>query len=73
MPSIFNNLSTFSSEHNWEGLRIQLNNQRTCTSNNHNLIGGGQFFNMVLHIFIVDLLMQHMFFCVNLISRSWRT
>ena len=42
---------TLSNEHTWEDLHIQLRNQQTCTSDNHN-------FAIFANAFIVDLLMQ---------------
>ena len=48
---------------NWENLRIQLRNQQTCTSGNHNRFRGGPM-----------LLMLHIRFArVSMISRIWRT
>ena len=40
------NYSTLNNEHDSEDLRIQLRNQQTCTSNNHNWIRGGSIVNM---------------------------
>ena len=45
--SDFINYSTPNSEHNWEDLCIQLRNQQTSTSENHNLIKGGPIFNPI--------------------------
>jgi hypothetical protein len=42
-----NNYSTFDNLHDREDLCIQLRNQQTCTSNNHDLITGGPIWNMV--------------------------
>ena len=41
--SNINNYHILNSEHNWEDLDIQLRNQETCTSNNHNQIMEAQF------------------------------
>ena len=39
---------TLNSElHNWEEVYIQLSNQQTCTSNNHEKINGGPIFNSI--------------------------
>ena len=47
---------------------------QTCISDNHKQIKEGPIFNPVFwRCFIVDLLMQHEFCCVNFIGRSRRT
>ena len=42
-----NNYSTLNINHDWEGLFIQLRNQQTCTSINHNSVKGGLIFTLV--------------------------
>ena len=70
-PSSINNYSTLNSEHNCKDLYIQLKkNQQTCKSDNQ---GRSDFQYGVCKCFIIDLLMQHEFVCVNEIGRSWRT
>ena len=67
-------LDTLNSEHNWEDLCIQSRNQRlTCTYDNHIQIRGGPIFRGIWWYFIVDLLVQHKFCCINLSGRSSRT
>jgi hypothetical protein len=44
MPSNRNKYSTLNNEHKWEDLCIQVRNQQTYTSNNHNKIKGGPIF-----------------------------
>jgi hypothetical protein len=60
----------FNSHHNWEEFCIQSRNRQTWTSANQNQITGG--LNLYWCCFIIELLMQHEFHCVNLIGRSWR-
>jgi hypothetical protein len=45
--SIIHRYSTLDSENNWEDLCIQLRNQQTCTSGNHNYIKGALMFSPV--------------------------
>ena len=67
-------LDTLNSKHNWEDLCIQSRNQRlTCTYDNHIQIRGGPIFRGIWWYFIVDLLVQHKFCCINLSGRSSRT
>lgn len=73
-----NHYSAFNNEHGyiWEDQYMQLvrNMQQICTSNNHNWIKWGHIFQYEFcWCFIVGLLLQYKFQCVNLISTSWRT
>ena len=61
---IFINYSTLDSERNGEDLRIRKHS--SLPQLNHGR-------SKVCWCFIMDLLMQHKFCCVDLISRSWRT
>ena len=64
--------SAFNSEHDWEDLCIQLKNQKRCTTDKLNRIMV-QYPIRFWWCFIIDLLMQHNFRCVNLIGRRWST
>ena len=41
------NYSILNNEHNWKDLCLWLENQHTCTSNNHNQIKGDPIFNPI--------------------------
>ena len=69
MSSKFVNYSTLDSEHNGKDLRIQLRTDNTLP--NHNEIMGGPIF--VESCFVMNLLMQHKFCCVDIMGRSQRT
>ena len=70
MSLSFINYSTHNSVHNFNGRGIK----RTCTFDDHNQIMKVLFFQSKFgSCFIIVLLVQHEFRCVNLIGRSWRT
>ena len=66
------NSSTLDGEHNWEDLYIQLRNPETCTSDSAKLGREGEGVDCC-RCFIVNLLIQCAFCCVNLFGRSWGT
>ena len=71
---IFIRYSTLNCEYSLKNLWIEFRNRQTCIFDNHNYIRD-IFYpqSNTCWCFILDLLMQHKFCHVNLISRSWRT
>jgi hypothetical protein len=71
--SKFLNYFTLINEHNWEDLCMHSTYQQTCIPiYYHNYILGGSIFNpIVVDAFILDLLIQVKFHCLDVISRSW--
>jgi hypothetical protein len=66
--------STLNSKHNCEVLCIQLKNQQTCTSDNHNKIRGGPIFNpFSFQMFRCTSANATRLTFVNLVGRSWGT
>ena len=71
--SNINNYSTLNSEHNWEGLCIYSRNQQHALLITITNQGRSNFQFDFCICFIIDMLLQCDFCCVNLIGRSWRT